>query len=338
MVAAFPLRRAAVTGGTGFVGANLVRRLLDEGCDVHLLLRPGHADWRIADIRGRLTQHVLDIADPAALDRVLRIVRPDCLFHLAAHGAYSWQRDAAAIRHANLLATQALARAALGAGVPTMVHAGSSSEYGRKDHAPAEDEPLAPEGDYAVTKAAATAFCRDFARREGMRIPTLRLYSAYGPWEAPERLVPRLVAAALEGRLPPLAAPDTARDFVAAEDVAVAFMRAATRPLEDPGAVINIGTGRQTRLQDIVALMCSLLPVADAPCWHAMPDRAWDTDVWVADSRRADQVLGWRATTPLDAGLSSMIAWMRSDPVILSRYRMAVLETPPPMRGHMGTP
>src|SRR5262249_20287361 len=156
----------------------------------------------------------------------------------------------AAIRRTNLLTTKVLARAALEQGVPAMVQAGTSSEYGRKDHAPGEDEALEPEGPYAESKAAASAFCRDFAMRTGMRLPTLRIYAAYGPWEDPRRLVPALLVHALAGRLPALASPQTARDFVAVEDVVEAFLLAATAPLPEPGAVFNLGSGLQTRLED----------------------------------------------------------------------------------------
>ena len=316
-----PPRRAVVTGGSGFIGANLVRHLLALGCEVHLLLRPGHAEWRLAGLRGQVTPHVLDLAEPAAVARALRAARPDCVFHLAAHGAYSWQQDAAEIARTNLLATQVLARAAAAQGVAVMVQAGTSSEYGRKPHAPAEDEPPEPQGAYAESKAAATAFCRDFARQAGMRLPTLRIYSAYGPWEDPRRLLPALLVHARAGRLPPLASPRTARDFVAVEDVVRAFLLAATMPLPEPGAVFNLGTGRQTRLEEIVALVRGQFGVAEEPRWASMPGRDWDTDVWVADSRRIHAELGWAPRIGLAEGLRGIAAWLDAAPALLERYR-----------------
>lgn len=315
-------RRAVVTGGSGFIGANLVRRLLALGCEVHLLLRPGYADWRLAGLLDRLTLHLLDLAEPAAVARSLRLARPDCIFHLAAHGAYSWQRDAARIIRTNLLATQVLARVALAQGVAVMVQAGTSSEYGRKDHAPAEDAPLEPEGPYAESKAAATAFCQAFAQREGMRLPTLRIYSAYGPWEDPRRLLPALLVHALVGKLPALAAPRTVRDFVAVEDVVQAMLLAATSPLPEPGAVFNLGTGRQTRLEEIVALVRDRMGVAATPRWASMQGREWDTDTWLADSRRIGAALGWAPRIGLADGMMAMADWLRAAPPdLLQRYR-----------------
>ena len=126
----------------------------------------------------------------------------------------------------------------------------SSSEYGLKDHAPHEDEPLEPNSPYAAAKAEATAH----ALERGAVV--LRLYSAYGPWEEPSRFVPTLLAHALAGRLPPLVSPDVARDFVHVDDVCAAFVLGAGAPA---GRVYNVGSGRQTTVAEVVELARRLL-------------------------------------------------------------------------------
>ena len=93
-------------------------------------------------------------------------------------------------------------------GVETFVNTGSSSEYGLKDHPPAEDESVEPNSIYAAAKAAATMLCQQAAASDGMNVSTLRLYSTYGPWEDPNRLIPALAVEGLRGEFPPLVAPD----------------------------------------------------------------------------------------------------------------------------------
>ncbi len=88
-------------------------------------------------------------------------------------------------------------------------------------------EAPAPNSSYAVAKVAATLLCRQLSEQHGLRMRTLRLYSVYGPWEDPRRLMPTLAAYGMRGELPPLVDPETARDFVHVEDVLDAFMLAA---------------------------------------------------------------------------------------------------------------
>ena len=154
-----------MTGAGGFVGASLARRLLAEGHDVHVLLRGGSDTWRLKDIRGALAVHEADLRNANAVCAAVRASAPDWIFHLAAHGAYSWQTDAQGIFESNALGTLHLLDACVRRGFDAFVHAGSSSEYGLKDHSPSEEEAPEPNSDYAVAKVAATMLCRQRAVR-----------------------------------------------------------------------------------------------------------------------------------------------------------------------------
>jgi nucleoside-diphosphate-sugar epimerase len=320
-------RRVLVTGGTGFVGANLVRRLLHDGHDVQLLVQPTHTTWRLHGIRRDVTLVRADLGDAAAVDTAVRRAKPVWIFHLAAYGAYSWQQDLDRMLRTNVLGTTHLVRAALRRGVEAFVNTGSSSEYGFKDHRPTERDWLEPNSHYAVTKAAATQFCRYTAQREDVHLVTLRLYSIYGPWEDPGRLMPAVVVHAAEQRWPPLAAPDVARDYVYVDDACDAYLRAATRRHQERGAVYNVGSGRQTTLGQVVATARKALGVTARPVWGSMPNRRWDTSVWVSDPRAIRRALGWRARTPLGRGLQQMRAWLERDPGLASRYRFTAAAT-----------
>ena len=229
------MTRVALTGGTGFIGANLARALLRRGNEVHLLNRATHTTWRIERIRRDVALHVVDLADASSVRAAFRTIRPELVFHLAQVGGYAWQTDVGAMVATNYLACINLLQAAKEFSARVVVNTGSSSEYGLKSHPTREIDCLEPNSDYAATKAAGTLYCRQWARREGRPVPTLRLYSVYGPFEEPMRLLPRLVSFGLEGRLPPLADPDTARDFVYVDDAVAALLRAAETSFADPG-------------------------------------------------------------------------------------------------------
>lgn len=316
-----------VTGASGFVGNNITRHLLDLGHRVHLILRPAHADWRLRDIRDDVQIHIADLMDKETLGRVIRNIRPEWVFHLAAYGAYSTQTDVMEILHANTVGTANLVLACLQAGFEAFVNTGSSSEYGFKASAPKETDHLAPNSYYAVAKAAATLFCAYTAQSSGVHIPTLRLYSVYGPYEEPSRLMPTLIVKGLNNELPPLVQPETARDFVYVDDVVEAFLLAATVRDQEPGAVYNVGTGVQTTIREVVDTARKILHITRQPEWASMPDRIWDTDTWVSDCRYIEERLGWRARYTLSDGLSKMTEWFRTNPQLTDEYREVIGRT-----------
>jgi dolichol-phosphate mannosyltransferase len=313
-----------VTGASGFVGANLARRLLEDGDRVHLLLRADGATWRVDELGPDAERHPVDLLDGPEVARLVDRVRPDRIFHLAAHGAYSWQRDPRLIATTNILGLVNLLEAAVATGVEAVVSAGSSSEYGIKDHAALEDEPPEPNSHYAVSKAAASLYCGFYARERGLRALTLRLYSVYGPYEEPNRLVPAIVTHALRGALPPLADPSTARDYVYVDDAVEAFL-AAAGPAGAPGAIYNVGTGRQTTLAEIVAVARRALGVTAEPVWGSMAGRDWDTAVWVSDPGRAARELGWSARVDLEEGLRRTSRWLEERPRLRAFYEESLL-------------
>jgi dolichol-phosphate mannosyltransferase len=197
--------------------------------------------------------------------------------------------------------------------VQAFIHSGSSSEYGFKDHPPDEHERPEPNSAYAVAKAAATMYCSHRAAAGDLPAVTLRLYSVYGALEDPRRLIFALLKRGLEGGLPPLVSPDTARDFVYVEDVCEALVRAAERAGSTAGEIYNVGSGRQTSLRELVDCVRELLAIPVEPDWGSYPGRTWDTNVWCANTERIARDLGWSATTDVSEGLRETVCWMRAE-------------------------
>jgi UDP-glucose 4-epimerase len=303
------VRRAVVTGAGGFVGANLVRRLVADGHDVVAIERPGSHSYRLEGLT--VDRRALDLRDEDAVQALMHEVRPGWVFHLAAHGGYSWQTDRRAILESNYLGSVNLVEAALACDCDSFVHAGSSSEYGYADRAPLESDAPEPNSHYAVTKAAATLYVSYAGRASGRRFLTLRIYSAFGPWEETRRLVPSLIEHGLRGTLPPLVHPDVARDFVYVDDVVEAFVSAATVGEFEPGGIFNIGTGRQTTVRELVDLARAELEIAEVPKWGSMANRAWDTQTWIADPTKAQTGLGWQPRFSLEKGFRLTVDWFR---------------------------
>ncbi len=302
-------RPVLVTGGAGFVGCGVVRRLLARGDDVHVFLRGNENAWRLEEVRERLTVHAVDVVDGDAVRRAVLAIAPAAVFHLATHGAYETQSDARRILETNVIGSHNVLEASASAGVAVFVNAGSSSEYGYRREPMREDARLDPNRVYAVATAAQTHLATRAARRGAMAVATFRLFSVYGPWEEPTRVIPTLIRRARAGEPLEMAAPETARDFVYLDDVVDALVD-VDRVRAVSGEVVNLGTGVESTLRDVVAAVQAAVGARSEVRWGAMPARRWDTDRWQADVTKARDVLGWSPRHSLRDGVARTAAWM----------------------------
>ena len=190
-----------------------------------------------------------------------------------------------------------------------MIIAILSSEYGWKRQPMRETDRPEPNSLYAAAKAAQTHLATLMGRRGPAAIVTLRLFSVYGPWEEPSRLMPTLLRRARAGLPLEMAAPETAHDFVYVDDVLDA-MTAAERLRGQGGEVFNLGTGVQSTLRDVVDAVQAVVGSRSKVRWGAMPGRRWDTDRWQADATKARETLGWSARHTLRQGVARMAEWM----------------------------
>lgn len=306
------------------MGAYLARRLLNVGCKVHLLVRHGYKPWRIESILGEIAIHEVEFLKLNELSGLIIEIRPDVVFHLAAYGAYANQNDIFEAMRTNYLATINIVQSAIQAKCPVLVNTGSSSEYGFKIQAPTEEEFVEPNSNYAATKAAATIYCQFSARTNDIYIPTLRLYSVYGPYEEPTRLIPKLVALGKQNELPKLSNPTTARDFIYIDDVADAYLAIASWRGADRGAIFNVGTGIQTCLKDLTSLSRKVMKISAEPVWGEYGSRLWDSANWVCNYSKISKETGWTPKTSLEQGLELTSTWFDVNTSMLHYYRQVI--------------
>ena len=312
---------ALVTGAGGFVGANLVRRLISSGVHVHAIVRPSTDPWRLSEIHERITIHGVNLTDRDGVLRAVREVRPGVIFHLAKHRGDPATLDYRAAYEANLHSTMYLLEAARDLPLERFVHAGSSLEYDLGRSPLKESDAPAPRTVHGVTKAAATMLCQQVARRFDVPAVVLRFFTVYGPWEGPARFVSRVMMAAIDGAPLAITRDRVRHDWVFVDDVVDACLRSVTAP-NVSGEVFNVATGSSTANQDLVDDVERLAGSAIARAATPFPPRPWDTEHWVADVTKSRELLGWAATTGLGAGLARTLEWFREH-APLYRERMA---------------
>ena len=300
-----------VLGAGGFVGANLLRRLLKYREDVFGVVRTLPA-WRLDGIDRR---HILeaDLIDLAATRNLVANVRPSTIFDCIAYGAYSFETDQELIYRTNFTALVQLMELLADTGFTAFVHAGSSSEYGTNSAGPLEEASLQPNSHYSVSKVAASNYISYVGNIRRLPVLNLRLYSVYGPLEDLSRLIPNLVAKGLKGAFPPLVDPNTSRDFVYIDDVCDAFVQAAARLTPDIyGQAFNIGTGRATTIREVAKVAGDVFAIRAEPIFGSMAGRSWDLPDWYAAPGKAERLLNWTAKTDLATGLKLTSEWVRS--------------------------
>ncbi len=304
----------AVFGAGGFIGFNLFLAIRGLRDDVFAVTHDLNASWRLQRDRS-IAEHIIfcDLNSVMSIDHFIHTQRPQTVFNLAAYGAYARQRNTELIYSTNFLATVTLLQALSKEGFGRYVHAGSSSEYGTNASGPPETGELTPNSHYAVSKAGSSYYIKYCGKVLGMPVVNLRLYSVYGPWEEPDRLVATLIERARAGSFPPLVSPDNARDFVYIGDVIGAFAAAAAKMRPSGyGDSFNIGTGVMTTLRDIAFTVKDLFHIEQEPVFNTMQPRDWDLDTWYCNGQKALREFGWRAAVSLEDGLRATCRWQES--------------------------
>jgi nucleoside-diphosphate-sugar epimerase len=267
--------RVLLTGATGTLGRNLVRRLEREP-DIQLFL-PGRAD----------------LARP---ESCVAEARPELVIHAAASGLRQPRPPFSEIAQFNVSMTLRLFEAAP---QTRFILIGSGLAYKPQGRPLREDDPLESLHPYGATRAAADLLLRAAAISTGRPLIVLRPFSFTGLDDGGGRLFPALLEAALRREAFPLTAGQQVRDFCAVQDVAEAAVLAVRRESKCPPEVFNIGSGVSATIRETVETVCQALGLAVDLHFGAQPYYPQEPMHLVADTTSARRTLGWQARTTL---------------------------------------
>jgi nucleoside-diphosphate-sugar epimerase len=310
--------RALITGVAGFIGSTLADRLLADGWDVRGVdgftpyydpaQKRSNLDDASTNPRFEAIEADLRTAD---LDALLDDV--DVAFHQAGQPGvrHSWSDGFADYVGHNVLATQRLLEAAKGSRLPRLVYASSSSVYGNADRYPTRETDLPrPHSPYGVTKLAAEHLCQLYAANWGVSTVSLRYFTVYGPRQRPDMAFHRLCEAALHRTPFPMFGDGShVRDFTYVDDAVRANIAAARADIE-PGTVVNVAGGGESRMSEVIELVGEL--AGRKVLLDRQPEQPGDVARTGGSIEQATKLLDWVPHTTLRDGLAAQIAWHKA--------------------------
>jgi NAD dependent epimerase/dehydratase len=311
-------RRVLVTGGEGFIGSHLVESLLDRGASVRVLVHYnpfGRVGW-LDDRRDDVDLVAGDVRDA---DRILQAMAGvDTVFHLAALIGipYSYEAPESYVQ-TNVMGTFNICNAARRSEVGRLVQTSTSEVYGTARQVPIpESHPLQPQSPYSASKIGADMLALSFHHSFGIPVSVVRPFNTYGPRQSTRAIISTILSQLLAGSDElRVGALFPTRDFNFVSDTVRGFLAVAESE-RSVGHVVNVGSGHETSIRDLVALAIEVTGRDARVVTDEARVRPTGSEVerLVCDNTRAREWTGWHPEVGLEEGLRRTADWMREHP------------------------
>ncbi|MBW3610368.1 MAG: SDR family NAD(P)-dependent oxidoreductase [Actinobacteria bacterium] len=321
-------RTVLVTGGEGFIGSTLVERLVREGAEVRALVHYnpfGRAGWLDPEVHADVAVLPGDVRDA---ERVFTAVEGcDVVFHLAALIGipYSYLAPESYVQ-VNVTGTHNVARACLRAGA-RMVHTSTSETYGTARSVPiAEDHPLQPQSPYSASKIGGDMMALSFFHAFELPVSVVRPFNTYGPRQSTRAVIPTILSQLHAGASEiALGSTSPTRDFNYVDDTVAGFLAVAGCE-RAVGDVVNIGSGREISIGDLVALLVDITGgkarIVTDP--ERLRPPGSEVERLLCDNSRAREWAGWAPEVSLEEGLARTSTWVAEHRHVLGTGGYAV--------------
>lgn len=309
---AFKEKKVLITGGLGFIGSHLVRRLLKEGAEIFILERKNSNTWRINDILDSVNIMEGDISSGEDTNKLVKDINPRYVFHLAAYGVDSSKNQYETAINTNITGTVNIVNSLKNTQCKKIINMGSCAEYGNKKGLMVENMCLEPVSIYGSTKAAATIIAHQIAAFNDINIVTLRPFGIFGEGEAPHKIFCHIILALLRDEDVKLTSCEQYRDYCHVENIIDGMLLAAADD-SVKNDIFNIASGNIHQLKYYVNLIFENMDTSKKPLYGAFPYRS--NEMWTpkADINKIKSVLNWTPKIDLEEGIIRTVDWYKKN-------------------------
>jgi nucleoside-diphosphate-sugar epimerase len=299
------MKKILITGASGFIGANFTRRLVKEKKNVSILIRRKSNLWRINDIVSNVNKHVVDLENYSEINKVIEKIKPNIIFNLASYVVIETLVRTNMVGSVNLMKASCNSQS-----LERFVNIGSSFEYEIGKKSVKESDKIEPFSPYSMTKIAQGFFAKYFHETKNLPIVTLRLFTSYGPYEEPGRLVTDIMLSILKKRILKISNPFTKRDFIYMDDTLDALEKAAFVPHIE-GKIFNIGSGKTFSVEQIVKTAISSIGKDVMVSTKTTEKKRVESRIvdGPANIQKAKKILKWSPKYNLQNGLLKTYRW-----------------------------
>ncbi|MFY0591953.1 NAD-dependent epimerase/dehydratase family protein [Roseivirga sp.] len=310
----FSNKCVVITGGTGFVGSAIVRRLASVAKEVHLIARVSSSTERIQNVLTDVHMHRIVLDGATSLIEQVPEIAPNIIIHSAqpsSHGPKSLSDFITAQNVSSRMLTNVLeyARAMQ---VEKMIHLCSSMVYGSNEKdAFSETGPYNPNTYRGLVKNNERNLCRDYAKKFNLPVSLARVFRAYGPYDSAQKLIVNALERHNQKASIDLVSDHIVRDYIHVDDIVLAIAKMCEVPLT-PGEEINLAGGKAYTAREIVTYLQQILRTTDLISEITYASSEMDKTFKQANISKAKRLINWEPKFDIKVGLQDVVNWYRS--------------------------
>ncbi len=305
-------KKVIITGGAGFIGAELARLSVKSGYRtivVDSLTYAGDRE-RLKEIEKEIAFYKIDITEREPVFEVFQREKPDIVFHLAAESHVDRSiLDPSLFLKTNIIGTQNLLDASKEFGTERFINMSTDEVYGElgKDGMFTETTPLNPNSPYSVSKASQDMLGRAYYRTYGLPVITVRASNNYGYWQYPEKLIPVVILKAYHNEsIPVYGKGENVREWLFVSDCAKGILAVAEKG--ENGEIYNIGSGEERKNIEVVKAILDLMGKPHSLI-EFVKDRPGHDFRYALDFSKITKKTGWTPTVGFEEGIEKTVKW-----------------------------